>query len=90
MDAHVYHEGIGKKGANFVASLFMKTLRERGIIKEGRTGGHLVVSFDNCGGQNKNNTMIMILMYLYEMGCHSTKVQKEKLVDSVARAQSRQ
>jgi len=45
----------------------MKTLRERGIIKEGRTGGHLVVSFDNCGGQNKNNTMIMILMYLYEM-----------------------
>mmetsp|Transcript_25192 Transcript_25192/g.41527 ORF Transcript_25192/g.41527 Transcript_25192/m.41527 type:complete len:126 (+) Transcript_25192:1035-1412(+) len=25
MDAHVYHEGIGKKGANAVASLFMKT-----------------------------------------------------------------
>jgi hypothetical protein len=32
MHAHVYHEGIGKKGANNVASLVMKTLIDLGMM----------------------------------------------------------
>jgi hypothetical protein len=67
MYAHVYHEGVGKKGSNCVASLIMKTLRMRNIIREDQIGGHLVIAFDNCSGQNKNNTIIRLLMYLYEM-----------------------
>jgi hypothetical protein len=68
MHAHVYHEGVGKKGANAVASLFIKSLKKWNIIREGQVGGHLVCAFDNCGGQNKNNTMMHMLMYLYELG----------------------
>jgi DNA-binding transcriptional regulator GbsR (MarR family) len=68
MDAHIFQEGVSQKGANSVASLVVKSLKDWGIIREGEVGGHLVISFDNCGGQNKNNCMIQLLMYLYERG----------------------
>ena len=68
MDAHVFQEGVSQKGANSVASMIMKSLRDWGIIKDGEVGGHLVITFDNCGGQNKNNCMIQLLMFLYEQG----------------------
>eukprot|EP00986_Skeletonema_menzelii_P003308 scaffold991_cov81-Skeletonema_menzelii.AAC.1 len=68
MDAHIFQEGVSQKGANSVASLVLKSLKDWGYIQEGRVGGHLVISFDNCGGQNKNNCMIQLLMYLYERG----------------------
>ncbi len=32
MHAHVYHEGIGKKGANNVLSLVIKTLRQLNLF----------------------------------------------------------
>jgi len=35
------------------------------------TGGHLVLNFDNCTGQNKNNVMMKLLAYLYETKCFS-------------------
>ena len=68
MHAHVYHEGIGKKGANNVASLVMKTLIDLGMMQEDQIGEELVVVFDDCSGQNKNNTMLKLVNYLAEMG----------------------
>ena len=66
--AHVYHEGDGKKGANNVASLIMKTLLKIGILRESEMCGGLTIVFDNCSGQNKNNKIIKMLCYLVEMG----------------------
>jgi hypothetical protein len=60
MHAHLYHEGVGKKGANNVASLIVKTLRQLNIIREDSVGGELNIIFDNCSGQNKNNTVLKL------------------------------
>ena len=68
MHAHVYHEGVGRKGANNVASLIMKTLRKMGILRENDIGGELTNIFDTCTSQNKNNTVMKLLTYLGEMG----------------------
>jgi len=67
MHAHVYHEGVGKKGANNVVSLIMKTLIDNKIIREDEIGGELNIVFDNCSGQNKNNTVLKLASYLTEM-----------------------
>ena len=56
LHCHVYHKGVGKKGANNVASLIMKTLRELQLLGEDSVGGEVNIIFDNCSGQNKNNT----------------------------------
>ena len=71
MLAHVYHEGIGQKGANNVCSLVMKSMKHLGWMKfdENKvpiTGGHLILNFDNCTGQNKNNVMLKLIPFLYE------------------------
>ena len=68
MHAHVYHKGDVKKGAINVASLIMKTLTDSNISRENDPGGELVVVFDNCSGQNKNNTVLKLLVYLTEIG----------------------
>ena len=68
MHAHVYHEGIEKKGTNNVASLIMKTLRHLEISREDDIGGGLTIIFDNRSSQNKNNTILKLLAYLYKMG----------------------
>jgi len=68
MFAHVYHEGVARKGANNVASLIMKTLKKENVIREDEIGGELVIVFDNCSGQNKNNTLLKLLVYLVECG----------------------
>ena len=47
MHAHVYHEGVGKKGANNVCSLIVKTLRLIGILRENDMGEELNIVFDN-------------------------------------------
>ena len=66
--AHAYHEGIGKKGANNIVSLIMKTLIDQNIIRKGDISGEWVIFFDNCFGQNKNNTILKLVPYLVEMG----------------------
>ena len=53
LHAHVYHEGVARKGANNVASLIVKTLRDHGILREGDIGGELVIVFDNCPAKTK-------------------------------------
>ncbi len=65
---HVYHKGVGKKGANNVASLIMKTLRELQLLHEVSVGGELNIIFDNCSGQNKNNTILKLALWLMAMG----------------------
>ena len=54
--AHVYHSGVGKKGGDNVASLILKTLKDLNLLREGDPGGVLNIIFNNCTGQNKNNT----------------------------------
>jgi hypothetical protein len=68
MHCHVYHEGIGKKGGTNVASLIVKTLQDMNILRESNPGGELNIIFDNCTGQNKNNTVLKLVMWLKEMG----------------------
>ena len=64
LHAHVYHEGVTKKGANDVASLIMTTLKMLNILRNGDPGIKLVIFFDNCWGQNKSNYVLMLLMFL--------------------------
>ena len=68
MYAHVYHEGVGKKGANNVASLIIKTLRQLNLLRDDLAGGELNIIFDNCSGQNKNNTVLKLAMFLKASG----------------------
>jgi hypothetical protein len=58
MHCHVYHEGVGKKKANNICSIIMKTLWKTGMLKKGETALKLTLVFDNCTGQNKNNTIL--------------------------------
>ena len=68
LHCHVYHEGVGKKGATNVASLIMKTLRELQLLREDAVGGELNIIFDNCSGQNKNNTVLKLALWIMAMG----------------------
>ncbi len=68
MHCHVYHEGVGKKGADNVASLIIKTLKSTNIIREDEMGKKLTIVFDNCTGQNKNNTVLKLVPFLVELG----------------------
>ena len=72
MFAHVYNEGVGKKGANNVASLIVKTLHQQGRLQKDCAGGELNIFFDNCSGQNKNNTVIKLAGWLRAMGYFKT------------------
>ena len=54
-----------------LCSLVMKSMEKLGWIKyDGNgnviTGGHLILNFDNCTGQNKNNVMLKLICFLYE------------------------
>jgi hypothetical protein len=60
LHCHVYHEGVGKKGANNVSLLIMKMLCVLNILHEDSVGGKLNIIFDNCSGQNKNNTVMKV------------------------------
>ncbi len=68
LHCHVYTEGIGKKGANNVASLIMKTLQKLNLLCEDSVGGESNIIFDNCSGQNKNNTVLKLPAWLMAMG----------------------
>ena len=74
MHAHVYHEGIAKKGAKKVVSLILKTLVDSGILGEDQIWGELALIFYNCSDQNKNNTVLKRVTYLTELG-YFKKVQ---------------
>ncbi len=60
MHCHIYTDAIGKKGANTAASLIMKTLKDLNFFCKDEQGGELNIIFDNCTGQNKNNTVLKL------------------------------
>jgi hypothetical protein len=66
--AHLSQEGQGAKGGDNVASLIMKTLHRLGWLDEANPGYELVVCFDNCPGQNKNNFVLRLVPHIVEMG----------------------
>jgi hypothetical protein len=68
LHCHMYHEEDGKKGANNVASLIGKTLRQLNLPHENLVGGELNIVFNNCSGQNKNNTVLRLAAWLMAMG----------------------
>jgi len=74
LHAYVYHEVITKKGVNNMVSLILKTLKTSILLMEGDPGGELVIVFDNCSGQNINNTVLKMVTYLCGMG-YFKKVQ---------------
>jgi hypothetical protein len=68
LHCHVYTEGVGKKGANNVVSVIMKTLQKLNLLCKDSVGGELNIIFDNCSGQNKNNTVLKLPAWLMAMG----------------------
>jgi hypothetical protein len=67
MLAYGYMEDKGSKGGNNVASLIIKALHDLDWIKEdGSTGKQLSIILDNCGGQNKNNFVLRLALWLVE------------------------
>lgn len=67
MNAYGYTEAEGGKGSNNVASLIIKALNDFGWLIEGCTGKQLFIVMDNCGGQNKNNNVLRLALYLVEL-----------------------
>jgi len=65
----IYTEGKAGKGSNEVASMIMKYL-DRNFINT----HHLCFWADNCGGQNKNTTMLFLMAYLVIFGTTSGHV----------------
>ncbi len=68
LHCHVYTKGIGKKGANNVVSLIMKTLQKLNLLRKDLIGGELNIIFDKCSSQNKNNTVLKLPAWLMAMG----------------------
>ncbi len=68
MHCHVYTERVGKKGANNVALLIMKTLQKLNLLCEDSVGGELNIIFDNCSSQSKSNTVLKLPAWLMAMG----------------------
>jgi hypothetical protein len=68
LHCHVYTKGISKKGENNVALLIMKTLQKLDILCKDSVGGELNIIFDNCSGQNKNNTVLKLPSWLMAVG----------------------
>jgi hypothetical protein len=50
MYMYVIHKGVGKKGANNVASLVLKTLTQLNLLQDESVGSELNTIFDNCLG----------------------------------------
>ena len=64
MYPYLHHEGVSKKGANNVALLIMKTLQQLNLLCKDSAGGELNIIFDNCLGQNKNNTVLKLVAWI--------------------------
>jgi hypothetical protein len=66
MHALVYREGEGKKYGNYVSSLILFLLREKGILQKG--GNELSIVMDNCTSQNNNKMVLRLALLLVELG----------------------
>ena len=68
MNAYIWSEGVGKRGANNIASCLLKDYRKRGYFDGGHNTGSLNIIADNCGGQNKNEDVIRFHVWIVEAG----------------------
>ena len=68
MYAHVYNKAVSKKSANSVVSLIVKMLQQLNLLRDDSAGGELNIIFDNCSGQNKNNTVLKLPVWLKAKG----------------------
>jgi hypothetical protein len=68
LNCYAYREFTEKKGSNNVASLLMQDLHDKFWLRKGSPGKSLTIVIDNCGGQNKNNVVLRLALYLVEMG----------------------
>ena len=66
MDAYVWRENDGERGANNICSCLLKYFKMRGWLKKNYF--ELSIVADNCGGQNKNRIVLRFLMWLVEVG----------------------
>ena len=48
--------------------MIIKTLHQLNLLQEDSVAGELNIVFDNCSGQNKNNTVLKLAMWLKAMG----------------------
>ncbi len=62
----VHDGGVDNSGGG--ESLIVKTLHQLNLLQDDSVGGELNIIFDNCSGQNKNNTVLMLAMWLKAMG----------------------
>lgn len=60
----VWHEGIGSRGANEIASCLLKVLNKFDITQK----DELYIWSDNCVGQNKNRMMLFLYIFLVSIG----------------------
>ena len=70
---HVYLEDLGKKGGDNVASMLWKQLKILGLIPDDNSrpataAKEINLLMDNCGGQNKNNMVLRMLLFLVKLG----------------------
>lgn len=65
MNAYIWREFEGDRGANNIASCLLKDLKRRGWL-QGPNFSELTYIADNCGGQNKNKVVVRFLMWLVE------------------------
>ena len=65
MNAYIWREFEGDRGANNIASCLLMDLKRRGWMN-GPNFSELTYIADNCGGQNKNKIVVRFLMWLVE------------------------
>ena len=70
---HIYLEDLGKKGGDNVASMLWKQLKMSGLIPQDNSrpataAKEINLVMDNCGGQNKNNMVLRMLLFLVKLG----------------------
>ena len=74
MNTYLWSEADGRRGANNIASCLLKDFEKRGFFDRGEDGEELApfesltICADNCGGQNKNHTVIRLLNWMVEAG----------------------
>ena len=67
LHTHVYYKVFVKKGANNVMSLAVNTLKDRNDVLQNDIRGELNLVFNTCTGQNKNNNVQILLVYLADV-----------------------
>ena len=67
MDAFIWREFEGDRGANNIVSRLVKYFQLKGMFDRPNFGEITIIA-DNCAGQNKNKVMIRFITWLAEIG----------------------